>query len=199
MIHDRQDLIALIGSRICHDLISPLGAISNGLELIEMSGTSPTPEFDLIRDSIANANSKIRFFRIAYGKAENGATLARSEIASVLDDYFHGSRLTVLWHPVRELQRRDVKRAFLAIQCLESALPRGGEISVTSDGHDWILTAETDRVKTDPACWALLEGHGSAEDLSPAQVQFGMLAMLSRWRKPGIRLEFTESRIVMQL
>lgn len=59
-----QDLnyAALIGSRICHDLISPIGAINNGLELIEMSAPSLGPEMALISDSVTSASARIRFF-----------------------------------------------------------------------------------------------------------------------------------------
>jgi histidine phosphotransferase ChpT len=67
-----RDLTSLIGSRICHDLISPLGAIGNGVELLAMSGTAPGPEMDLISQSVENANARIRFFRVAFGAARGG-------------------------------------------------------------------------------------------------------------------------------
>lgn len=198
MYQDRQDLTALIGSRICHDLISPLGAISNGLELLAMSGVAPTPELELITQSIENANSKIRFFRVAYGKAAHGATLARGEIASVLDDYFKGARLSVVWHPMQELQRREVKLAFLTIQCLESALPYGGEIQVTCQDGNWTLTARGDKLAQDLRHWAILQGQDLDEDLGAAQVHFGMLAMLTQWRKPAVSVSISETGITVR-
>ena len=70
MAQTELDLAALISSRICHDLISPIGAINNGLELLGMSGQSlDTPEMSLINESVQNASARIRFFRIAYGAA----------------------------------------------------------------------------------------------------------------------------------
>ena len=63
------NLSALIGSRICHDLISPIGAINNGLELLGMSGNTPGPEMELIHDSVGNASARIRYFRVAFGAA----------------------------------------------------------------------------------------------------------------------------------
>lgn len=57
------NLAALIGSRICHDLISPIGAINNGLELLGMSDTPEGPELELISESVGNASARIRFFR----------------------------------------------------------------------------------------------------------------------------------------
>ena len=64
---DQTDLAALLGSRICHDLISPIGAIGNGVELLMMEGGTPSPELVLIAESVAAANARIRFFRLAFG------------------------------------------------------------------------------------------------------------------------------------
>jgi histidine phosphotransferase ChpT len=197
--HDRQDLTDLIGSRICHDLISPLGAISNGLELLAMTGMANSPELDLINQSIRNANSKIRFFRVAYGKAAHGATLARGEISSILDDYFQGSRLSVVWHPNQELMRREVKLAFLAIQCLETALPYGGEIDISHEGAEWSLIARGEKLATDLSQWPILEGQEANSDLGAEHVHFGMLAALTQWRKPAISVALNETSIVLKL
>jgi histidine phosphotransferase ChpT len=66
---DQPDLAALIGSRICHDLISPIGAIGNGVELLLMEASGKGPELSLISESVAAANARIRFFRVAFGAA----------------------------------------------------------------------------------------------------------------------------------
>ena len=57
-----QDIAALIRSRICHDLISPIGAIGNGVQLLAMSCGAAGAEMDLITESVQNANARIRFF-----------------------------------------------------------------------------------------------------------------------------------------
>ncbi len=198
MFHDRHDLAALIGSRICHDLISPLGAISNGLELLAMTGQESSPELELITESIASANSKIRFFRVAYGRAPNAATLAQPEIRSILGEYFKGARLNMNWHPLREIQRREAKIVFLAIQCLESALPFGGQIDVRLDGTEWTLSAHSDKMRVDPELWTRLEGQQPAPELAAAQVQFGMLAMLTQWRKPALSVALGDNSVVIR-
>ena len=61
------NLAALIGSRICHDLISPIGAINNGLELLGMSGGNSSPEMDLIQESVGNASARIRATQATLG------------------------------------------------------------------------------------------------------------------------------------
>ena len=60
----RPDIAALVGSRICHDLISPIGAIGNGVELIGLTENTSSPELALISESVDNANARIRFFRV---------------------------------------------------------------------------------------------------------------------------------------
>lgn len=84
------NLAALIGSRICHDLISPIGAINNGLELLGMTAPTEGPEFELISQSVGNASARIRFFRIAYGAA-SVQLVGRAEIVSILADVMGGA------------------------------------------------------------------------------------------------------------
>ena len=72
------DLAALLGSRICHDLISPIGAIGNGVELMLMDGAGRAPEVALISESVDAANARIRFFRVAYG-VSSPASRSRAE------------------------------------------------------------------------------------------------------------------------
>jgi len=199
MFYDRQDIVALISSRICHDLISPLGAISNGIELLEMAGLAKGPEMELISQSITNANSKIRFFRVAYGNAPRGTTLDRSEINSVLEDYFQGGRVSAKWHSEIKAQRTDIKLIFLAIQCVETALPYGGVIDVSLVGKEWVIRAENPKLKITQEHWALLEGQDIGGELLASQVQFGMLAMLCEWRKPALSLTRQENLIEIRL
>ena len=102
------ELATLVGSRICHDLISPIGAISNGLELLDLAGSFKGPEHDLIAESVASANARIRFFRIAYGAAGE-QMLGRAEVAGVLRDHGQTARLRMDWQPQDPQPRREVK------------------------------------------------------------------------------------------
>jgi len=115
------DLAGLVGSRLCHDLISPLGAIGNGLELLSLTGGSGGSELSLVSDSVASATGRLRFFRIAYGGGAQEGALARREIVAILTDLTRGSRLRIDWDIAEPRPRSAVKRAFLAVQCLETA------------------------------------------------------------------------------
>jgi histidine phosphotransferase ChpT len=172
------DLTALLGSRICHDLISPLGAIGNGVELMMMTPGSAGPELALISESVTNANARIRFFRIAFGASAAGQSVSRAEVRSILDDMTRGGRLTIDWGLAEDQARRDVKLFFLLIQCLEVALAYGGQITLRplETGPGWQIAATAARMKIDPALWSRLSRRDASADLEPAQVQFALAA-----------------------
>jgi histidine phosphotransferase ChpT len=169
-----QDLSALIASRICHDLIGPIGAIVNGLELLEMTGTAPGPEFQLISDSAQGASAKLRFFRIAFG-APGEQMVPGSDITTTLKEMAHEGRVSYVWRPEGAQPRSDVKLAFLSILCLEAALPRGGEIEVAAVEGVWTITAKAERIAVDPGLWSWLDGQGERVVPAPARIQYLLL------------------------
>lgn len=177
---DKPDLTALLGSRICHDLISPIGAVGNGIELMLMEGAHSSPEMALISESVAHANARIRFFRLAFGAAGSETPIARAEIEAVLSDLTRGTRLRLRWHSQPALPRASVKLACLLYLCVESALPLGGTIEVTQTEAGWSILARGPRVKADAALWEILTrtapGPGPWPDLTPAQVHFPLVA-----------------------
>lgn len=173
---DKPDLTALLGSRICHDLISPIGAIGNGVELLMMDGMGSSPELALIVDSVANANARIRFFRVAFGAAgASDQRISRAEVASILTDLTRGSRLTMDWQSPPDLSRREVKLAFLTILCLESATPHGGTLSIDRGESRWTLRGEAARLRINADLWELLSNPAAAVEINPAQVHFALL------------------------
>lgn len=198
MAHDNANLAALIGSRICHDLISPIGAISNGLELLEMSGGPTGPEMDLIADSAGNAGARIAFFRIAYGAAGD-QMLGRSEIRAILDPLTIGTRTMVDWTPLDPQPRTQVRLAFLALQCCENALPYGGRITISrtaeSQAPDWHVAAGGPSVNIDEPTWTALNTGGAAPEVTPATVQFALLPSLLRDEGRVLRAEWNDTSV----
>ena len=171
----RDDITALVGSRICHDLISPLGAIGNGVELLAMSGAGQSPEMALIAESVDNANAKIRFFRVAYGGATDEQMISRSEITSTLSAVARGGRMSYFWEAEGDQRRRDVRIGFLLLQCFESAMPRGGDITVRRIDAGWELIAESSGFKIEQLLWDSLTNPRLRVSVNPAQVQFALL------------------------
>ena len=171
----KPDLTALLGSRICHDLISPLGAIGNGVELLAMAQASDSPELSLISESVENANARIRFFRVAFGAADTDQQIARREVCSILAAYCKAGRISIDWQVTADPIRATAKLAFLLIQCLESAMPFGGQIVVTEESGRWQLEGRTEKLKIEPELWEVLSNPSAAQQVRPAEVQFALV------------------------
>lgn len=172
---EKLDLTALLGSRICHDLISPIGAIGNGVELMLMDGAQASPEMALIAESVSNANARIRFFRLAFGAAHGEKNVAKSEVLEILADMTRGSRLNIDWNSQVNMPRASVKLTFLLLMCLENAMPFGGAVAVEQGEPRWTITGRAARLKVDTALWGVLT-QGPLPDIGPAQVQFPLVS-----------------------
>ncbi|MDU9003228.1 histidine phosphotransferase family protein [Sedimentitalea todarodis] len=196
MGQSNHNLASLIGSRICHDLISPIGAITNGLELLDMAGGMQGPELELISDSVGNAGARIRFFRIAYGAAGE-QMLGRTEVLSVLDDVSRGGRLRLHWSPLEPQSRACVRLAFLAIQCLETSMPYGGDANVGVEGDRWRVTGTSEKLNVDSALWAGLSAPDTLLHVTPAQVQFALMPTVAADLDRNVSTEQADGQIAI--
>lgn len=173
------NLTTLLGSRICHDLINPLGAIGNGIELLGLAGVAGSEEMTLVSDSVENATAKLKFLRLAFGDATADQVVARSEILTTLEAMARGGRLSYSWNVPGDPSRLDVRTALLAVMCVETALPLGGDIDITFDASNWSIYAKHDRLNLDPALWAPLSKGICPVTLSANQVHFGLLPAMA--------------------
>jgi histidine phosphotransferase ChpT len=173
-----QSLADLIGSRLCHDLVNPLGAIGNGVELIEMTGSAQGPEMALIRDAVRDAQARMRFLRIAFGAAGPTRMLSAREARMTALAPWQDTRLAVDWTPGSDMPRMQAKLGYLMLLCAETGLPMGGELRVGLDaaGH-WRLEATAPRVAADDALWSVLRFGipAAGRPLRPAEAQFPAL------------------------
>jgi histidine phosphotransferase ChpT len=177
-------IAALVGARLCHDLISPIGAIGNGLELLRMSeGQGGEAELGLISDSLGTALAKLRFYRVAFGPADAQARQALDEARQITDAMFHG-RLSVVWAGAGDatVSRATAQLAYLAILCFERSLPMGGEVRVTAGGAAIQLIAEDCRVSAPAEPWSHVTSGARMAEPKPDNVQFLLLrgAMTAR-------------------
>lgn len=193
------DLTALVGSRICHDLISPIGAIGNGMELLAMTAEGSgvgEEEMALIAASVASANARIRLFRIAFGAASPEAEIAGHEIRDILADHYGPSRYDVTASLPVALPRALAKVALLAVLCAETALPRGGTITLSSEDDRMALTAQGERLTLTPNLWMpLCEGRAPEDALAASEVQFALLPQALAAIGRHLRLDHSETRL----
>lgn len=174
-------LAALAVARLCHDLVSPLGAVGNGVELLELSqpdGLAPPPELALIADSVAAARARIATFRLAFGQAAGDARLSPAEMEVALRDFCAAGRLQASLVAPTDAARVEVKMILLALMCLETALPWGGRVVIHRAAPGWRLLAEAARTRRDDGMWGWLSAAPAPDKAlpAPAHVQFPLLA-----------------------
>lgn len=125
------DLGALLCSRICHDIISPVGAINNGLELLEEGGADEDA-MALIVSSARNASARLQFARIAFGAAGSaGVQIDTGDAQNVATSYMQNEKPEFSWTGNRAfLPKNQVKLLLNLVLIGISAIPRGGNLDV---------------------------------------------------------------------
>ena len=133
------DLAALLCSRVCHDLISPVGAIANGLEVMEEGKDEETSKFamDLIKKSARTASAKLQFCRIAFGAAGSaGAQIDTGDAEKVTRGLMEDEKTRVAWNLPRVLLAKNRVKLLLNMMLIAAqAIPRGGQITVDPVGE----------------------------------------------------------------
>jgi histidine phosphotransferase ChpT len=138
------DLAALLCSRVCHDLISPSGAIVNGLEVLEESKDEETKSFalDLIKKSAKTASARLQFCRIAFGAAGSAsAQVDLGDAENVARGFIEDEKIKLAWHlPSALLPKNRVKLLLNMILVAAQSIPRGGILAVEGDGLPETMT-----------------------------------------------------------
>ena len=190
MKHDPVYLATLIGSRICHDLISPIGAIKNGLELLHLSSeTSSGPEICLIEESSNNAISRINFFHIAFGMGRKHAELSPDKAQNILLPLLNGSRVVVNWSIETSITRIEAQAIFLSILCLETAMPLGGEIHIGRQKDKALVKGTSSNFSYNAKLWNSLLQPSQRRDIAPAHVHFLLLPLICQQMHRPINLD----------
>jgi histidine phosphotransferase ChpT len=158
------DLAALLCSRVCHDLISPVGAIVNGLEVMDEDKDEETKVFalDLIKKSAKQASAKLQFCRLAFGAAGSaGAQIDLGDAEKVARGLFGDDKTTIVWNLPRELLPKNrVKLLLNMLLVAVGTIPRGGSIAIdpTEGGKGFRLTASGLNARLAEAIAGLLVG-----------------------------------------
>lgn len=177
-------LASLVAARLCHDLVSPLGAIGNGVELLEMSGDYPgisnSPELTLIGESVRAARSRVRYYRMAFGYAPADQRVAVAEITQLVQDYARNARLTVEVEGGGDTSRVEARMLLLALMCMDSAMPWGGRVTIARKGQGWRLDGQASRTRPEASLWRWLEPEqGPHPSPAPSEVHFAVLGTLA--------------------
>ena len=194
-----EDFAALVSSRICHDLISPIGAIGNGVELLEMTGQGNGPELALISDSAQSASARVKFFRIAFGSAKEGQAIGIDEISAILSARGRDGRFRYTWTEDGTIDRTEAKLLFLAILCVEHALPRGGQIQVDRTQRGWLVRSAGGKAHLDDVLWTALQQGKEPLSLDSGRIQFAALAMMLGGSGRRLVVDQTDGQLTLTL
>lgn len=133
------DLAALLASRVCHDIISPVGALANGLEVLEEDQGEEMRQFamELITKSAKSASAKLKFSRLAFGASGSaGAAIDTGEAEEVVGLFMEGEKADYTWEGTRSLVPKNRVKLLLNLVLISlGAIPRGGNVAVTIDGE----------------------------------------------------------------
>jgi histidine phosphotransferase ChpT len=135
---DALELAALLCSRVCHDLISPVGAIVNGLEVLDDDPKDEDREFalDLIRKSARTASARLQFCRLAFGAAGSaGAQIDLGDAQTMARGQMEDEKTKLTWNlPRLLLPKNRVKLLLNMLVIAQHTIPRGGMITVDPVG-----------------------------------------------------------------
>lgn len=194
------DLAALLCSRICHDLISPVGAVGNGLELMEPARPDEMEVRDLLADSARTALAALEFFRVAFGAAHGGSgEMGGVEVQTIARGFIHGGRRTLEWTAAAQpLPRSAAKLLLLMLMTTSGAAQLGGVLTVeTATGAPLGLTVTADgrRVALSDEARAIIEGAAPPADLPARDAHLAALAHHARAMGARLAVETTPERI----
>ncbi len=136
---DTLELAALLCSRVCHDLISPVGAIVNGLEVLDDNPKPDDREFalDLIRKSAKTASARLQFCRLAFGAAgSSGAQIDLGDAQAMSRGHIEDGKTSITWNLPRVLLPKNRVKLLLNMMVIaQQTIPRGGVLTVDAIGE----------------------------------------------------------------
>ena len=198
------DLAALLCSRVCHDVISPVGAIVNGLEMLdsETDEDTRTVAMDLIKKSAASASARLQFCRLAFGAAGSlSAAIDTGDAENVARGLIGNDRTVLRWNGPRSLLPKNTVKLLLNL-CLiaASCIPRGGNVvvehEVQGEAVRLRIVATGINARLPNAAAVFLTG-GSLETVDGHSIQPYYTALLARERGIIIRVSTSPETVTL--
>ena len=203
---DALDLAALLCSRVCHDLISPTGAIVNGLEVLEEKQSdeeTKTFALDLIKKSARTASARLQFCRLAFGAA--GSVTAQVDLGdaeTMARAFIEDGKTKLVWNLPRALVPKNRAKLLLNILIIAGqSIPRGGTLAVDQLGTDqdmgFRVTATGLNARIPMAVPGLLEGRSESGSVDAHAIQPFYTGLLARACGLNVELEAQDGMIVV--
>jgi histidine phosphotransferase ChpT len=172
MTHRSVDFASLLCSRLCHDLLSPVGALNNGIELL---ADEHDPEMrarclELLAESARVSANKLKFFRLAFGAAGGfGDSVDTREARAAIEGMFGSEgRIQLGWMVAEPALPKGAIKILLNLALIAGdALVRGGRLDVGAEGGEIVVRAEGPRLVLDPELRTALLGESDESALTP--------------------------------
>ena len=167
----------LLASRLCHDLVSPVSAINNGVELIQDIGGDVVDEaMKLIGNSAEQASRRLRLFRFAYGRAGSEENATPKDVRQVVMQYMAGGKLNLTWAETALDEKFSYHRGALkvlvnALMLAEETLAYGGSISLYGDGSTCRIEIAGRAAQLAPPFQAALDGTAPVDEVTARTIQ----------------------------
>ncbi|MFD2236098.1 histidine phosphotransferase ChpT [Aureimonas populi] len=195
------ELAALLASRLCHDIISPVGAVQSGLELLDEMPDDPE-SMALVRNSTKSAVAKLQFARIAYGAS--GSTTAQIDLGDaqqVAEGFMSFERAGLSWSGERAYVPKNIAKLILNLVVIANAsVPRGKEVEVAVERLEptvrVVVTARGAPLRVPAKFRALLAGEADDEAIDAHAVQPYYTLLLAAEAGLGVSLEQKEGEAV---
>jgi histidine phosphotransferase ChpT len=205
MTLDALDLAALLCSRLCHDLISPVGAIVNGLEVLEDDNDEETKTFalDLIKKSARVASARLQFCRLAFGAAgSSGAMIDLGDAEAVARGFLEDDKLRLGWQLPREMLPKNRVKLLLNLLILAAqTIPRGGALTVqpigAGDTMGFRITAGGLNARIPQPLPGLVSGEGSGQAIDAHAIQPFYAGLLARSCKMAVAIALDGENVVV--
>ena len=182
-IVDSHHIAGILASRICHDLVSPVGAIANGVDLIrEVGAGDAREELAMVGESAKRASALLQFFRIAFGAADEGAMLSRAALKAQADALIATSRVVLEWEGIAgpDMSRAEGRLLCQMLLCARALAGMRGHISVGLDGATslplrLIVLSQPGAGGFDQDKIRMLEAPPALSDVTPRLVEFALV------------------------
>lgn len=196
------DFASLLCSRLCHDLLSPVGALNNGVELLadEHDPEMRARVLELLAESARAAANKLKFFRLAFGAAGGfGETVDAREARAAIEGLLGPERRIQFGWMVAEpaLSKGAIKILLNLALIASDALVRGGRIDVGAETGEIVIRAEGPRLALDPELRDALEGRTPTRALSPRAAAAALVHMLAAGQGGGVKVSDAEEGVLI--
>ena len=203
---DTLDLAALLCSRVCHDLISPTGAIVNGLEVLEEKDSdeeTKTFALELIKKSARTASGRLQFCRLAFGAAgSSAAQIDLGDAEGTARGFLDDDKTKLAWNLPRSLLPKNRVKLLLNLLIVASqTIPRGGTLTVDpigeGDSMGFRITAVGLNARIPQALTGLLEGRSESGTVDAHAIQPFYAGMLAKACGLTVSLAFEGEAVVV--